>query len=106
ARKLAREGLRVAILEARHVGAGGSGRNGGHLNNGIAHGYAEAKAHLGAERAHALYRAYDHSIDMIEQVIAEEGIDCDFRRSGKLKLASKPSHVDGLRANFELIHRE
>lgn len=106
ARKLAREGLRVAVLEAHHAGAGGSGRNGGHLNNGIAHGYAEAKAHLGAERAHALYRAYDHSIDMIEQVIAEEGIDCDFRRSGKLKLASKPSHVDGLRANFELIHRE
>lgn len=106
ARKLAREGLRVAILEARHVGAGGSGRNGGHLNNGIAHGYAETKAHLGTERAHALYRAYDRSIDMIEQVIAEEGIDCDFRRSGKLKLASKPSHLNGLRANFELIHRE
>jgi glycine/D-amino acid oxidase-like deaminating enzyme len=106
ARKLAREGLRVAVLEARHVGAGGSGRNGGHLNNGVAHGYAEAKAHLGADRAHALYKAYDRSIDMIEDVIAEERIACDFRRSGKLKLASKPSHVAGLRANYELINRE
>ncbi|MBI1220051.1 MAG: FAD-dependent oxidoreductase [Rhodobacteraceae bacterium] len=106
ARKLAKAGLRVAVLEAETVGAGGSGRNGGHLNNGIAHGYAEAKAHLGAERAHALYRAYDRSIDMIEDVIAEEGIACNFRRAGKLKLASKPSHVAGLRANFELIHRE
>jgi glycine/D-amino acid oxidase-like deaminating enzyme len=106
ARKLAREGLRVAVLEARHVGAGGSGRNGGHLNNGVAHGYAEAKAHLGASRAHALYKAYDRSIDMIEDVIAEERIACDFRRSGKLKLASKPSHVAGLRANYELVHRE
>jgi glycine/D-amino acid oxidase-like deaminating enzyme len=106
ARKLAREGVKVAVLEASHVGAGGSGRNGGHLNNGIAHGYAEAKAHLGAERAHALYHAYDRSIDMIEQVIAEDGIACDFRRSGKLKLASKPSHVAGLRANHELIARE
>jgi len=100
ARTLAREGLRVAVLEARHVGAGGSGRNGGHLNNGVAHGYAEAKAHLGADRAHALYKAYDRSIDIIEDVIAEEGIACDFRRSGKLKLASKPSHVAGLRANY------
>ena len=106
ARKLAREGVRVALLEAAHVGAGGSGRNGGHLNNGMAHGYAEAKAHFGAERAHALYKAYDRSIDMIEDVIAEERIACDFRRSGKLKLASKPSHVAGLRAGFELIHRE
>lgn len=106
ARKLALEGLRVAVLEARHVGAGGSGRNGGHLNNGLAHGYAEAKAHLGAEAAHALYKAYDRSIDMIEETIAEEGIACDFRRSGKLKLASKASHVAGLRANFELIHSD
>lgn len=106
ARKLARSGLRVAVLEAGHVGAGGSGRNGGHLNNGIAHGYAEAKAHLGAKRAHALYHAYDRSIDMIEEVIAEEGIACDFRRAGKLKLASKPSHVAGLRANYDLIARE
>lgn len=106
ARKLARAGASVAVLEARHAGAGGSGRNGGHLNNGIAHGLAEAKAHLGADRAHALYRAYDRSIDMIEETVAEERIACDFRRSGKLKLASKPSHVAGLRANFELINRE
>lgn len=106
ARTLARSGVSVAVLEAAHVGAGASGRNGGHLNNGIAHGYAAAKSHLGAERAHALYRAYDRSIDMIENLVREEGIDCDFRRSGKLKLASKPSHVAGLRANYDLIHRE
>ncbi len=106
ARKLAREGVSVALLEASHVGAGGSGRNGGHLNNGIAHGYASAKEHLGAERAHTLYKAYDRSIDMIEDLIADEEIDCDFRRCGKLKLASKPSHVAGLKANFDLIHKE
>ncbi len=106
ARKLAKQGATVALLEADHVGAGGSGRNGGHLNNGIAHGYADAKAALGAETAHRLYKAYDASIDMIEQIIVEEGITCDFCRSGKLKLASKPSHVAGLRANCALIQKE
>lgn len=106
ARKLVRSGATVALLEAENVGAGASGRNGGHLNNGVAQGYADARARLGNERARALYEAYDRSIDMIEAVIAEEGIDCDFRRCGKLKLASKPGHVDGLRANFELIHRD
>lgn len=104
ARRLAMGGAKVVVLEAGRVGAGGSGRNGGHLNNGIAHGYADAEKHLGAERAKALYQAFDASIDEIEKVIAEEGIACDFRRSGKLKLASKPSHVEGLRKNFEIIH--
>ncbi|MFN3527327.1 MAG: NAD(P)/FAD-dependent oxidoreductase, partial [Paracoccus sp. (in: a-proteobacteria)] len=106
ARKLTRAGVKVAILEATHIGAGESGRNGGHLNNGIAHGYADAQAHLGAERARALYHAYDRSIDMISDLITEEGIACDFRRAGKLKLASKPAHVAGLRANQDLLARD
>ncbi len=106
ARSLARAGVRVAVLEAAHVGAGGSGRNGGHLNNGLAHGLAEAQALFGPDRARALYHAFDRSIEIIEEVIQEEGIACDFRRSGKLKLASKASHVAGLKANFERIHAE
>ena len=104
--KLAKAGVSVAVLEAETVGAGGSGRNGGHLNNGVAHGYADAKSHLGEERAHELYRAFDRSVDMIEQLVVEEGIECNFRRAGKLKLASKASHVAGLRSNFELVNRE
>lgn len=103
ARRLAMEGKSVVVLEAVRVGAGASGRNGGHLNNGIAHGYAAATARFGADGARALYHAFDAGIDTIERIIAEEGIACGFRRSGKLKLASKPSHVDGLRRNFEAV---
>jgi glycine/D-amino acid oxidase-like deaminating enzyme len=106
ARQLAKAGARVVVLEAERVGWGGSGRNGGHLNNGLAHSYLAAKTELGKERAIALYRAFDESIDTIEALIAEEGIDCNFRRAGKLKLASKPKHFDALARNFEAIHAE
>ncbi|NDW06593.1 NAD(P)/FAD-dependent oxidoreductase [Jiella pacifica] len=106
ARTLAREGAKVALLEARHVGYGASGRNGGHLNNGLAHGYASAKQHLGEDRAKALYRALDDSIDTIERIVADESIPCDFRRSGKLKLASKPKHFEAIAKNFEVVNRE
>lgn len=106
ARSLAKTGAKVALLESHHVGYGGSGRNGGHLNNGLAHGYAAAKAELGAAMAERLYHTLDASVDTIEAIVAEEGIDCAFRRAGKLKLASKPGHVAALRANYELVHRE
>lgn len=106
ARQLAKAGAKVAVLEAERVGSGGSGRNGGHLNNGLAHSYLAAKAQLGKERAIALYKAYDDAVDTIETIVSEEGIDCDFRRSGKLKLASKPKHFDTLARTFEALHAE
>ncbi|MBF2713458.1 NAD(P)/FAD-dependent oxidoreductase [Agrobacterium vitis] len=106
ARQLAKAGAKVIVLEGQRIGWGASGRNGGHLNNGLAHSYLGAKAELGKERAIALYQALDSSIDTIEALIAEEGIDCNFRRAGKLKLASKPQHFEGLARNFEALHGE
>lgn len=106
ARQLAMAGARVIVLEAEMVGFGASGRNGGHLNNGLAHSYLSAKQELGKERAIALYKALDASIDTLEAIIAEEVIDCNFRRAGKLKLASKPQHFEGLAKNFEAVHAE
>lgn len=106
ARQLAKGGARVVVLEAGVVGGGASGRNGGHVNNGLAHSFLAAKAELGTERAIALYRALDASIDTLEALIAEEGIDCAFRRAGKLKLASKPAHFDAIARNFEAVNRE
>lgn len=103
---LAKAGVRVAVLEGGRVGSGASGRNGGHLNNGLAHSFLAAKQHLGAERARALYRAFDDAVDSIERIVREEKIDCVFRRAGKLKLASKPAHFESLARNFEAIHDE
>src|SRR6476619_542720 len=99
ARHLAKAGVKVVVLEAGSVGSGASGRNGGHLNNGIAHSFIAAKSELGVERAKALYRAFDDSVDTIERIVAEEQIDCNFRRAGKLKLASKPAHFNAIARN-------
>ncbi|YCI06761.1 FAD-binding oxidoreductase (plasmid) [Ensifer sp. D2-11] len=106
ARQLAKAGAKVVVLEAEKVGWGASGRNGGHLNNGLAHSYLAARAELGKERAIALYKALDDSIDTLEAVIAEEGIECNFRRAGKLKLASKPQHYHAIARNFEAVNAE
>lgn len=106
ARRLALAGRSVVVLEAQHVGFGASGRNGGHLNNGLAHSYLAAREAFGPEKAQAMYRAFDMGIETVRRLIAEEGIDCDFRIAGKLKLASKPQHMEGLSRNFEAINRE
>jgi glycine/D-amino acid oxidase-like deaminating enzyme len=106
ARTLAKSGVKVALIEAEHAGYGASGRNGGHLNSGHFASFGAAKARFGESKAHRFWQAYDDAIDMIEAIIEEEKIECSFRRGGKLKLASKPSHVKGLQAMCEEIRRE
>jgi glycine/D-amino acid oxidase-like deaminating enzyme len=53
-----------------------------------------------------LYRAFDAAVDKVEAIVAEEGIDCHFRRVGKLKLAAKPAHYDKLARSQEAMARE
>ena len=54
ARALAKRGASVVVLEAgERVAAEASGRNGGHVNNGLAADYAELAAKVGVQRARA-----------------------------------------------------
>ncbi|SHJ92911.1 Glycine/D-amino acid oxidase [Aureimonas altamirensis DSM 21988] len=100
---LARKGARVVLFEADIIGSAASGRNGGMCNNGFAQDYGAMSERLGREAANTLYRAFDAGVDMVEKLIAEERIDCNFARVGKLKLAAKPEHYDKLARAQELL---
>jgi glycine/D-amino acid oxidase-like deaminating enzyme len=107
AHALAQRGATVAVLEAGdRVAAEASGRNGGHVNNGLAVDYAEVAAKYGAERAAAWYRAYDDAVDTVARLVRDEQIDCDFSRTGKLKLATRPGGLDALRRSAERLHAD
>ncbi|MGF6734789.1 glycine/D-amino acid oxidase-like deaminating enzyme [Paraburkholderia youngii] len=93
---LAKKGASVVVCEAGTVGQAASGRNGGMCNNGFAQDYATMSQLIGTERANDIYRAFDAGVDTVERLVREESIDCDFARSGKLKLAAKPEHFDKL----------
>src|SRR5699024_1927377 len=100
---LARAGASVALLEERTVGWGASGRNGGMATTGLAIGYPTAVKRYGAERAEQMFLAYNDAIDTVAKLCADEGIDCDFVRAGKLTLASKPSHYQAYQRSAEML---
>jgi glycine/D-amino acid oxidase-like deaminating enzyme len=100
---LARKGAKVAILERETVAWGASGRNGGMATPGLAIGFRDAIARYGLPTAKAMYLTYNDAIDSIEKLVGEEGIECDFARTGKLNLAAKPAHFDGLRKTHEVL---
>lgn len=101
---LARKGARVAVMEAgATVAPEASGRNGGHVNNGLAVDYADVAARVGVEQARAWYHAYDDAVNTVARLVAEENIDCDFLRHGKLKLATRPQQMQALQRSAERL---
>ncbi len=100
---LAKKGARVVVCEAGTVGQAASGRNGGMCNNGFAQDYATLSQRIGTELANRLYLAFDAGVDMVERLVREESIDCDFARRGKLKLAAKPEHFEKLARSQALL---
>ncbi len=96
ARALAAGGASVAVLEAGAVVSGASGRNGGQCNNGTIQDFSGLVARFGLERAKMIYQDFDLAVDAVQSLVEEERIDCDFTRCGKLKLAAKPAHYEGL----------
>ncbi|MFO1425729.1 MAG: FAD-binding oxidoreductase [Steroidobacteraceae bacterium] len=102
---LARKGARVVVLEAGRIVNAASGRNGGMCNNGFAQDFHGLSGELGLERAKLIYQAFDAAVSKVEAVVVEEGIDCHFKRVGKLKLAAKPQHYDKLARSQELMAR-
>ena len=103
---LARDGARVALLEAGAVIGAASGRNGGQCNAGTAHDFGALVAAYGLDRARDWYLAHCAAVDTVERIAREAAIDCDFRRCGRAKLAAKPAHVAKLEAAWRMLAAE
>jgi glycine/D-amino acid oxidase-like deaminating enzyme len=106
ARTLAKQGVRVAVLEANSIGWGASSRNGGMVLTGLKLGMQTVMQKYGRDIAKRLFQCSLESIDTVEQIIKEENIDCGFARHGHLLTANKPKHYSALKEEVEFMDRE
>lgn len=106
ARTLAKQGVKVAVLEANTIGWGASSRNGGMVLTGLKLGMGTVLKRYGRELARRLFQYSLDSIDTVEQIVKEENIDCGFARYGHLLTANKPKHFDSLKAEVEFMQKE
>jgi len=60
----------------------------------------------GRDVAHRLFQSSLNAIDLVEQIVREEDIDCGFARAGHLYAASKPGHYPGLADEAEFLAAE
>lgn len=94
--ELAEAGHKVVVLEARQVGYGASGRNGGQICTGFSPGQQRIEAQLGKADARKCFDIAEEAKRLIVERIAKYKIDCDLKW-GYLHAIPKPSQFDGLK---------
>lgn len=97
ARVVAQNGGSVAVLEQHTIGWGASSRNGGMATTGLKESAATISKRYGPQLGRQFWDAALDAIDLIGQLVVEEGIVCDFLRKGHVELAAKPSHFAAMK---------
>ncbi|KAK7041452.1 hypothetical protein VNI00_009318 [Paramarasmius palmivorus] len=91
----------IVILEAREACYGATGRNGGHCRPDCFWGYSGYKNEFGKEQALKILQNEMDTLNLITELIANEGIDCDFWRGRTYQIASDEEYAEQLSANYD-----
>lgn len=97
-------GFDVALLEAREVGFGASGRNGGQAIHGLACEPEVVEQQLGLDDARRVFAMSIEALDLLRTRIAQHGVACDLR-DGWLGLARSASKGRALAASADRLAR-
>lgn len=102
--RLAERGRDVAVVEARQIGFGGSGRNLGHCTP-ILHfwSYDKIRKLYGADYAERIMRLQTGAADQVFSLIEHYQIQCEAVRNGYLKAAGSVADLAGM-ADLEPLY--
>ena len=89
--ELAKHGIDSVVLDAEFPGFGGSTRNGGMVSGGVTIG-KRYSGRNSPEEMHALLSDAAESYSVIESLIQEYNIDCEWRPTGRIACAWATSH--------------
>ena len=98
--ELVDRGFSVRLLEAREVGFGASGRNGGQAIHGLACDQAEIERQLGLDEARRIFNVSIEALDLIRERCRRFSIDCDWR-DGYLGVATSAGKARDLLAGAD-----
>ncbi|MBS7563978.1 FAD-dependent oxidoreductase [Mucilaginibacter sp. Bleaf8] len=77
---LAKAGKQVVVLEDGLIGSGETGRTTAHIVNALDDFYSEIESLFGEEGARHAAESHTAAINLVEKIVIDEHIDCDFKR--------------------------
>ncbi|MEM9635374.1 MAG: FAD-binding oxidoreductase [Pseudomonadota bacterium] len=97
----AEAGLSACVIEANHVGFGGSGRNVGLVNAGIWLPPTQVREKLGTRYGPRFLQRFGKGPEMVFDLIEKHQIRCEATRNGTIHAAHAPSGFRDLEARWK-----
>ena len=101
--KRASPSLRIAVLEARTVGYGASGRNGSFAMTVVGLGFGTTAMLRGKQFVKKAHTYMEKAVDALDELIQHERLDCDRIRPGFLRVATTPGYIKRLQHDVALM---
>lgn len=101
--KRAEPALRVALLEAKTIGYGASGRNGSFAMTVVGLGFSTTALLRGKQFLKDAHTYMERAVETLDELILREQLDCERIRPGFLRVATTPAYVRRLKEEVELM---
>lgn len=102
--QLAKRGHKVILLEGARIASGQSGRTTAHLTYQVEEQLSRLLKHMSKERLEIFVDSHKRAIDMIEETIIEEQINCDFNRLDGYLFLGPEDQVEILKDEVRIGH--
>jgi glycine/D-amino acid oxidase-like deaminating enzyme/nitrite reductase/ring-hydroxylating ferredoxin subunit len=102
---LSRAGRKVVIVDAGQIGSGETGRTTAHLVNALDDRYFDLERFHGHEGARLAAQSHTTAIDVIEETVRREQIECEFARLDGYLFVPPGGDPEILKRELEAGHR-
>src|SRR5918994_3214332 len=102
---LSKSGKKVAVIEDGYIGSGETGRTTAHITHALDDRYYNLEQKHGLDGARNAANSHTAAIDLIESIIREEKISCDFERLDGFLFLDPTDRIESLNKELKATHK-
>lgn len=102
---LSKSGKKVVLIEDGYIGSGETGRTTAHITHALDDRYYDLEQTHGIQGATIAAESHTAAINLIESVVNEEKIDCDFERLDGFLFLDRSDNKESLDRELQATHR-
>lgn len=102
---LSKSGKKVVVIEDGYISSGETGRTTAHITHALDDRYYDLEQTHGIQGAHIAAESHTAAINLIESIVNEEKIDCDFEKLDGFLFLDPSDKKESLDRELQATHR-